>query len=183
MDNVLRTRLNAPIYQPDLVGQQAKTIASDMGIFKGSERDAFRHAYVWARLRRDYGETISRGIGYTNELFGRNRTEERRADLLNNEKGFKISRRADDFVGLQKQIHPDMPESELDDLWERYVRIQVTEKVKNGELIPNPKGNQILGNDINDQYDKDFKVMKHMGNGFDKTRHIFSELYSKFKSW
>lgn len=185
-DNVLRTPFNASWFDREALGNQARDIARDMGFEHKDDIDAFRHAYIWSKLRDASSEGFARFIGELNEDLGGNREAEWKADILNNEEGMKIGARADRFVEEERQKKADMSKEEELELKERYIRVNVAHGVRNGDLIPNPKNNTFRHDEALVRYRtyEDKQPLSDIVQGDPQVGPgLFTPLYSRFRKW
>lgn len=71
MDNVLKTKFNVWSFVwnlgPGQMRKEAEQIGLDLGIIYKDEIDAFRHAYVAAKMQETFGPDFSRAMGELNE--------------------------------------------------------------------------------------------------------------------
>ncbi|MBR1907564.1 hypothetical protein IJ818_01355 [bacterium] len=104
-----------------------------------NEADAFKHAYMQAIAQFDFGSVTSNIGGYYHEFEGllKNQSkEEANMDLWNNEIGREIGRNIKKFVmGKRKS---EYPKEKIEDM----IAEEIVKRMKNGELITNPKDNR-----------------------------------------
>ena len=108
-----------------------------------NESDAFKHAYMQAILQFDWGSVGSNIGGYYHELKGllnNQPNEEANMDMWNNEIGREIGRNIKKFVmGKRKS---EYPKEKIEDM----IAEEIVKRMKNGELITNPKDNRSYKN-------------------------------------
>lgn len=102
MDQKLKTNFtpSLSLFQLTRMRDEANQIAIDMGFKRDSlEQDAFRHAYVSAKMQEAYGGTIATSVGTGNEvarhIFNKNHNpgHEWKMDEYNNAYGRYIERK------------------------------------------------------------------------------------------
>ena len=108
-----------------------------------NEADAFKHAYMQAIAQFDWGSIVSTIGGYYHEIDGLKSNqpyEEANMDLWNNEIGREIGRNMKNFImGKRKS---EYPREKIEDM----IADEIVKRMKNGELITNPKDNRSFVN-------------------------------------
>lgn len=138
MDNILRTKFTAGLFDMSGMRAQANQIAKDLGFTKNGDIDSFRHAYTAAKLSYTQklrglgvGVTIPRMLGWAHEVFAtRPSLDDRMVDLKNNEIGFQIAEEIDRKLD-QMKVPEGVDRSEFK---EALLRRTIAEAVHSGQL-------------------------------------------------
>lgn len=137
MDDKMKTRFEASIFNLPRMRADSEQIAKDMGLSKKGQIDAFRHAYTSAKMREAFGEAFASAAGHGNEIgrevLGRigslgtkgNPDKEWDMDVHNNATGRNIER----TIAEQKLANEEK---------ERKLREEIAAAVKDGRLQTDP---------------------------------------------
>lgn len=104
-----------------------------------NEADAFKHAFMQAITQFDFGGIVSTLGGYYHEIDGSLRNqpfEEANMDLWNNEVGREIGFQIKKSVIYKRKS--EYPKERIEDM----IAEEIVKRMKNGELITNPKDNR-----------------------------------------